>query len=105
MRFLSAQLQGCFQDGAWLRRAAHANDMAAGLAERLAAIPGIRITNAVDGNMIFAEMSKPVHDGLKERGYHFGAVAQAGGGFEIRLVTAFATQQAEVDTLAAALAR
>ncbi len=53
-RYLSAQMEGYLANGAWLPRAAHANDMAALLADGLAA-RGARLLHPVQANMIFAQ--------------------------------------------------
>ena len=53
-RFIAAQFLAILKDGLWLKSAAHANRMARMLANEAAKIPGIRITQEVEGNEIFA---------------------------------------------------
>ncbi len=54
MRFVAAQFDALLTDGLWLRSATHANRMAARLGEELARIPGIRLTQKVEANEVFA---------------------------------------------------
>lgn len=54
MRFIAAQFDALLEDDLWLRSAAHSNAMAAMLAEGLAGIPGIRLTQIVQANEVFA---------------------------------------------------
>ena len=44
MRFITAQFEAMLEGGLWLDLAAHANEMALLLAEKLATVPGVRIT-------------------------------------------------------------
>jgi threonine aldolase len=56
MRFLTAQLDALLTDELWLRCAAHANAMAALLAERVASVAGVAITRPVQTNAVFARL-------------------------------------------------
>src|SRR5581483_9032991 len=47
MRFLAAQFDALLSDELWLRSAAHANAMAARLADAVNAVPGVQITRPV----------------------------------------------------------
>jgi threonine aldolase len=71
MRFLSAPWLGVLADGAWLRHAAHANAMAARLAEGLATIPQARLLAPVEANGVFVDLPKQAIDALHERGWRF----------------------------------
>jgi len=55
-RFVSAQLDRYLADDRWLERARRANALAAGLAGRLRAIPGITLVAPVEVNMLFLRM-------------------------------------------------
>jgi threonine aldolase len=55
-RFVSAQLDRYLADDRWLERARRANSLAAGLAGRLQAIPGVTLVAPVDVNMLFLRM-------------------------------------------------
>ena len=56
MRFVSAQLLALLTDDLWRRNAEHANAMAQRLAQAVAAIPGIALTQPVQANAVFATM-------------------------------------------------
>lgn len=56
MRFIAAQFAALLSDDLWRRNAAHANHMAAVLAEALRDIPGIRVSQPVEANSVFARV-------------------------------------------------
>lgn len=70
MRFLAAQLTALLDGELWRRSAAHANAMAALLAERVREIPGLRITRPVQTNVVFAQLP-PAAIGELRRQYDF----------------------------------
>lgn len=99
-RLLSAQLLAYLENDLWLANAAHANRMAARLAEGLTRLKGTRLLHPVEANEIFLALP----------GAAIAALAAAGVGFyrwgpeesaTIRLVTAFDTAPAAVDRLVA----
>jgi len=97
MRFLSAQLEAYLADDLWLRNARHANAMAATLAAGLAELPGAKLSHPVEANEIFVVLPEPVIQGLFDQGFEFyrwGPEANC----EVRLVLAFNTDPAQVDT-------
>ncbi len=101
MRFLSAQLEAYLADDLWLRNARHANAMAATLAAGLAALPGAALRHPVEANEIFVVLPEPVIQGLFERDFRFyrwGPEANR----EVRLVTAFDTDPAQVEAFLSA---
>jgi threonine aldolase len=104
MRFLSAQLDAYLADDLWLRNARHANRAAARLAEGLAGIPGARLRHPVQANEIFVELPEPVIRGLFAAGFLFH---RWGGETEtcVRLVTAFDTAPADVESFLATAKR
>jgi len=71
MRFLSAPWLGMLKDGAWLRHARHANEMAKLLEASLRKIPGVGISHPVQSNAVFAQISKPVEEKMRGRGWQF----------------------------------
>lgn len=96
MRFAAAQFEACLAEGRWLSWAAHANAMAARLAEGLAALPGAQLIYPVDANEIFVHIPLAVADALKTAGFEFYRM----GGSDpvmIRLVTAFNTEADDVE--------
>jgi threonine aldolase len=73
MRFIAAQWIGLLQEGAWLRNAKHANEVAAALEAKLRHLPGVQILYPCAANAVFVDMPQPVLDGLHKRGWHFYA--------------------------------
>jgi threonine aldolase len=71
MRFLSAPWVGMLRDGAWLRHAAHANDMALRLESRIRALPRIAIRYPVQTNAVFAVIPDPIVQAMHGRGWKF----------------------------------
>jgi threonine aldolase len=102
MRYAAAQFVALLSDDLWLRSAAHANAMAARLAERAAAVPGVKVTRPVEANAVFAILPAGVVAPLQEA-YPFYVWDEATG--EVRWMTSFATTEAEVDDFVATLAR
>lgn len=94
MRFLSAQLDAYLADDLWLRNARHANAMAARLASRLDA----EIVRPVQANVVFVRFAAEIARRLREQGFLFYDWDLFGEGV-VRLVTGFATTEAEVDAL------
>lgn len=60
MRFISAQFAALLTNNLWKRNATHTNRLAQHLAAQLAAVPGVRITQRVDGNGVFAIFPEPI---------------------------------------------
>ncbi|HYC01468.1 MAG TPA: low specificity L-threonine aldolase [Candidatus Limnocylindrales bacterium] len=98
MRYLSAPWVGMLSDGAWLRHARHANDMAARLSQRLSAIDGVRLQFPTQVNGVFAELPADVIEGLWARGWLFYTFIGPGG---CRFMCSWDTSEQEVEELAA----
>ena len=94
MRFISAPWLGVLKDGAWLRHAAHANAMAARLESRLRPLSQVKILFPRQANAVFAELPRPVIDGLRQRGWRFYTFIGQGG---CRLMCAWDTTEEDVD--------
>lgn len=100
MRFLSAPWVGLLQDGAWLRHAHHANQMAARLEKSLRTVPVVKLLFPRDANAVFVELPLPVIDGLRQLGWVFYTfIGQAG----CRLMCAWDTTESDVDAFVADL--
>ena len=97
MRFLAAPWVGMLKDGAWLRNARHANDMAALLDGLLRATPGVKVLQPRQANSVFAELPKPVVQALHDRGWRFYDFIAWGG---CRLMCAWDTTEADVRAFA-----
>ena len=100
MRFLSAQWVGMLQDGAWLRHAAHANQMAQKLAAALRTIPQVNILVEPEVNALFAGMPPKIAEALHTRGWHFYNFIGAHG---YRLMCSWDTRDADLDAFVADL--
>jgi threonine aldolase len=108
-RFLAAQFEGYLDDGYWLTLARHANAMADRLADGLR-MAGAKIVWAVEANIVFALLPRTLDPKLKAAGaaYYVRPNTLAGDDVTIgpdqmlvRLVTSFATVDAEVDQFVA----
>ena len=95
MRFLSAPWVGMLKDGAWLRHAKHANEMAKRLETGLRGIPGVNVSYPVQSNGVFVKMPPPAEKKMHERGWKFytGVVTPN----ESRLMCSWDTTPQDVD--------
>ena len=99
-RVLSAQLLAYLSDDLWLANARHANAMAAQLAAGLAEL-GIELLHPVEANELFPRIPEAGREALQAAGhvfYHYPAEDC------VRLVTAFCTEEDEVEAFLADLA-
>jgi threonine aldolase len=97
MRFLAAPWVGMFRDGAWLRRAAHANAQARQLHRLLGTIPGATPLRPPQANSVFLDLPPGVADAVRARGWRFyDFIAGAGS----RLMTAWDTSDADLAAFA-----
>ncbi len=103
-RFIAAQFDAYFADGLWLETAAHANAMAARLADHIAASAKARLAWQPETNEVFAVMTASTAEALQAKGARFydwltpaGFGGVAPGEKLWRFVTSFATTADEVD--------
>jgi threonine aldolase len=101
MRFVAAQFAALLADDLWLLNASHANTMARRLADRIEALPGVRIRQQVESNAVFAALD-PRHIPALQRDWNFHVWDERE--HVVRLMTAFDTTEADVDALAEAIA-
>ncbi|KQM23548.1 MULTISPECIES: low specificity L-threonine aldolase [Frigoribacterium] len=94
MRFVSAQFLAMLEGDLWLRSATRANAMAARLADGLATLPGVAVTQAVDANAVFVVLPPEAVEPLRAA-HHFYDWNRATG--EVRLMCSFDTTEAHVD--------
>jgi threonine aldolase len=64
MRFVAVQFEALLSGDLWLRNARHANEMAARLADGVAAIDGVEIAHPVQANAVFARLPRSAIDRL-----------------------------------------
>ena len=104
MRFIAAQFLALLKDdgqgGLWRANAAQANAMARLLAERVAGIPGVRLTQPVQTNAVFASLAPAIIARLQQR---FAFYVWNHETNVVRWMTSFATTEAEVEAFAAAI--
>lgn len=107
---IAAQFDAYFADGLWLKNARHANAMAQTLAQQLFALPDIRAAWPTEANEVFAIVPKTLDAKLCRAGAEYYDWPQTSLASPIstdetiiRLVTSFATQEAEIEALLAAV--
>jgi threonine aldolase len=108
MRFIAAQFltllgdaDGAGGEGAlWRENASQANDMARLLADKISGLPGVRITQPVETNAVFASLAPAAIARLQARfAFYVWNYEQN----VVRFMTSFATTEAEVEEFAAAV--
>ncbi len=100
-RFLSAPFLGLLESGAWLGHAAHANNMAARLAEAVTTRSRFAIAHPVDANIVFLHMDEAGHAAVQAAGF---ACYRFDDG-SVRFVCSWSTTEEAVDELAEVLAK
>jgi len=112
-RFIAAQFDAYLRDDCWLRLARHANAMADRLAAGLERA-GLAPVWSVEANLVFAILPKAVEERLRAAGARYyvrvsdslpPGVTLKPGDVLVRLVTSFATREAEIDRLAGLAAK
>lgn len=98
-RFIAAQFTALFDDGLWLRNAAHANAMARRLSTGLESL-GLQLAAPAESNEIFVKLDAQSHRGLAE---HYLAHQPDVGVPVVRFVCSWSTTEAEVDDALAVL--
>jgi threonine aldolase len=93
MRFVAAQFHALLSGDLWLRNARHANRMARLLAAETGKIPGIRITQKVEANGVFATVHPGVIPTLQKESFFYVWNPQTS---EVRWMTAFDTTEEDV---------
>lgn len=92
-RFIAAQFSAVLKDNLWLKTAGHANRMAKQLATAAAQIPGIRITQEVQGNEIFAIIPREKITTLQKECFFYVWDENAS---EVRWVCSFDTTENDI---------
>lgn len=95
MRFISAQFEGLLSNDLWKRNASHANAMAKKLEQGLLNISGVKITQRVDANGVFAILPKEVTAELQKEIFFYVWNEQTN---EVRLMCSFDTKEEEIDS-------
>ena len=93
MRFLSAQFERLLTGDLWLGNARQANAMATLLADGLAKLPGVALTQPVESNAVFVSMPQAQ---IKKLQQSFAFAVWNEPANEIRLVSSFDTTKEDV---------
>ena len=92
-RFIAAQFSAVLKHDLWLKTAGHANRMARMLANEAAKIPGIRITQEVQGNEVFAIIPRDKITKLQSECFFYIWDENAS---EVRWVCSFDTTESDI---------
>jgi threonine aldolase len=98
LRYVSAQLDALLTDDLWRRNAAHANAMARRLAAGVRDLEGVRITQPVEANVVFAILDPAVTERLQQDWPFYVWDEHTG---EVRWMAAWDTAPEDVDAFAA----
>ncbi len=98
MRFVAAQFAALLEDDLWLRSARHANAMAKRLATGVRDLPGVRITQRVEANAVFAVLPREAIAPLQAT-HRFYVWDERR--FEVRWMTSWDTTPEDVDDFVA----
>ena len=98
MRYISAQLEALLRGDLWERSAAHANAMARRLGAAVGALEGVRVTQPVEANAVFAVLPPAATERL-QRSWPFYVWDEGSG--EVRWMASWDTTEDEVDAFAA----
>ena len=93
MRYISAQFSAFLKADLWLHNAQHANQMAQLLAKELKRIPGLKITQKVEANMVYAVIPNHCITALQKK-YYFHRFNERT--CEVRLMCSFTTKKEDI---------
>ncbi len=94
MRFTAAQFLAILSNDLWFKNAHHANKMAQKLAQKLETIEGVKITQKVDSNGVFAIIPKEIIESLQKEFFFYVWDEDRS---EVRWMTSFDTQEEDID--------
>lgn len=92
MRFVAAQFLAYFENDLWKSNAEHSNKMAAILAEKVEKL-GVKITQKVDANGVFAILDDEISDRLKQEYFFYPWDENK---HEVRWMTSFDTNEDDI---------
>ncbi len=101
MRFISAQYIAFFKCNVWKECAGHSNNMAKMLEKRLREIKGVKITQKVESNAIFAQMPRKVAQEINKEYFFYPWNEETD---EYRLMTSWDTTEEDINTFSDKLA-
>jgi threonine aldolase len=100
MRYVAAGFEALLEGELWRRAAGHANAMAARLAAALDGVEGVRITQRVQANVVFAVIPPAVTERLQQEWGFYTWDEHTG---EVRWMCSHDTRMEDVDAFAAAI--
>ena len=100
MRYVAAGFEALLDGELWRRAAGHANAMAARLAGALEGVEGVRLTQRVQANVVFAILPPGVAERLQQEWGFYTWDEQTG---EVRWMCSHDTRAEDVDAFAAAI--
>jgi len=98
MRYIGAQYEALLAGDLWRKNAAHANEMAGRLEAALYTVDGVSVLHGASANMLFVSMPEVLQKAVHDAGYGIAM------GNIVRMVTAWDTQQEDIDGLMRLLA-
>jgi threonine aldolase len=93
MRFISAQFEALLSNDLWKKNASHTNAMAKLLEKSLSSLPGIKVTQKVEANGVFAVFPRPIIEPLQKE-YPFYVWNEKSN--EVRLMCSWDTNSDEI---------
>ena len=100
-RYLAAQMSALLTDDLWRRNATNANAMTQRLADAVADVPRIRVSQQPEANAVFAAVPVDVREALWADGYKFYVWDASTD--EVRWMCSWDTTEADVDAFVAAI--
>lgn len=97
MRYVGAQFTAFFKDDLWLKNASHANKMATLLFNKVKDIKGVKVTQQVQANGVFAIIPKHVITKLQEKYFFYVWDDNTG---EVRWMCSFDTTEEDINEFA-----
>lgn len=98
MRFVAAQFNAYLKDGLWLKLAAHANNMAGYLAEKISGVPEIKVLQKPETNGVFVGIPEKMIPRLQAGGYYHNN--NEAHPEHVRWMCSFDTEKEDIDLLA-----
>jgi threonine aldolase len=98
MRFVSCQFDSLLTNDLWLKNAAHSNRMAKLLEQEMKQVPGVKITQRVEANGVFAILPKSAIAKLQEKSFFYVWNEQAS---EVRWMASWDTTEDDIKSFAA----
>lgn len=102
MRFISAQFEALLSGDLWRRSAAHANRMARVLGSELEKVPGIKLTQPVEANGVFAIIPEKHIEALQKKYFFYVWNEEIS---ECRFMASFDTTEADIHDFVALVRR